>query len=175
MIIINTVIFISYYFLFLFSILGFGLLFCKFSNIFSNKINLGVIGLLGFCFLSFISYFTNLFFSHNFIHNIFIHSVGIISLFFFINKEKFYINENLKKLLLVSCLVISGLFISKNNEDFPYYHLSYVINLIDSNTIICKRLDLEQLEFKIFNDKGRLFRLDPNQKVCLNFAIRPYQ
>lgn len=136
MTIINIVIFISYYFLFLFSILGFGLLFCKFSNIFSNKINLGVIGLLGFCFLSFISYFTNLFFSHNFIHNIIIHSVGIISLFFFINKEKFYINENLKKLLLVSCLVISGLFISKNNEDFPYYHLSYVINLIDSNTII---------------------------------------
>ena len=46
---------------------------------------------------------------------------------------------------------------------------------IDSNTIICKRLDLEQLEFKIFNDKGRLFRLDPNQKVCMTFAIRPYQ
>ena len=115
MIVLNTLIFVSFYFIFLFSILGFGLLFCKYSGINSNKVNLGEIGLLGFCFLSFIAYFTNLFFSHNFIH---------------------YFSQTVKKILLLTLCVILGLFLSKNNEDFPYYHLSYAINLVDSNAII---------------------------------------
>jgi len=133
--IINTVVFLSYYFLFLFSILGFGSLFCKISSISLNKINLGEIGLLGFCFLCFIAYFSNLFFPHNFIHNFIIHTVGILSLFFFF-KKKNHFGQNLKKLLLLIFCVIIGLFLSKNNEDFPYYHLSYAIALVDSNAII---------------------------------------
>ena len=136
MIVLNTLIFVSFYFIFLFSILGFGLLFCKYSGINSNKVNLGEIGLLGFCFLSFIAYFTNLFFSHNFIHNFIVHLIGISSLIFFYVKKKNYFSQTVKKILLLTLCVILGLFLSKNNEDFPYYHLSYVINLVDSNAII---------------------------------------
>ena len=136
MIVLNTLIFVSFYFIFLFSILGFGLLFCKYSGINFNKVNLGEIGLLGFCFLSFIAYFTNLFFSHNFIHNFIVHLIGISSLIFFYIKKKNYFGQTVKKILLLTFCLIFGLFLSKNNEDFPYYHLSYAINLVDSNTII---------------------------------------
>ena len=71
--ILNTLIFLSYYLLFLFSILGYGLLFCNLLTVNFKKTNLGLVGLLGICFLSFISYFTNLFLPHSFIHNSIVH------------------------------------------------------------------------------------------------------
>ena len=136
MVILNTLIFLSYYLLFLFSILGYGLLFCNLLTVNFKKTNLGLVGLLGICFLSFISYFTNLFLPHNFIHNSIVHFVGIFSLLFFFFRDKFYFKKNLYKLFLITFVLIVGLFLSKNNEDFPYYHLSYAINLVETNAII---------------------------------------
>lgn len=136
MIILKTLIFLSYYFLFLFSILGFGLLFCNFLTVDYKKTNLGSVGLLGFCFLSFFSYFTNLFVPHDFIHNSILHFVGISLLIFYFFKDNFYFKKNFYKLFLITFVLIIGLFLSKNNEDFPYYHLSYAINLVESNATI---------------------------------------
>ena len=101
-----------------------------------KKTNLGSVGLLGFCFLSFLSYFTNLFVPHDFIHNSIIHFVGISLLIFYFFKDKFYFRKNFYKLFLITFVIIIGLFLSKNNEDFPYYHLSYAINLVETNAII---------------------------------------
>ena len=58
--------------------------------------------------------------------------------------------------------------------DVPKSNIVYFKQPVDSNTIIVKRLDLEQLEFQILNDRGTLFKIDPNQKICLNFFIKPY-
>lgn len=58
--------------------------------------------------------------------------------------------------------------------DVPKGNIVYYKNQVDSNIIIVKRLDLEQLEFKIFNDKGTMFQVDPNQKICLSLHIKPF-
>jgi hypothetical protein len=136
MVILNTLIFLSYYLLFLFSILGYGLLFCNFLRVDFKKTNLGSVGLLGFCFLSFLSYLTNLFIPHGYTHNSIVHVVGIFSLIFFLFKYKFYFRKNFYKLFIITFVLIIGLFLSKNNEDFPYYHLSYALNLVETNAII---------------------------------------
>jgi|688.fasta_scaffold92726_3 hypothetical protein len=136
MVLLKTLIFLSYYLLFLFSILGYGLFFCNFLAVDYKKTNLGSVGLLGFCFLSFLSYFTNLFVPHDFIHNSIVHFVGISLLIFYFFKDKFYFRKNFYKLFLITFVIIIGLFLSKNNEDFPYYHLSYAINLVETNAII---------------------------------------
>ena len=44
-------------------------------------LNLGLLGFTGFFLLSSISYFTHLFFPHNFTHNLIILFLGILSLF----------------------------------------------------------------------------------------------
>ena len=73
-------------FTFLISFLGYGIFFKN--KIFKNKIvlNLGEVGLLGLFTLIIVSYFTILFFSHNFIHNFLILIVGLF--LFLLNIKK---------------------------------------------------------------------------------------
>jgi hypothetical protein len=82
-----------------------------------------------------LSYISIFFFKHGFFHNFIIHIFGLILFFIFVNKKildsSFIIN-----LFKISLLVFLGLLISKTNEDFPYYHLSYAINLVETNAII---------------------------------------
>lgn len=130
----KTVIFISFYFLFFLTILGFGFFFSKLADINYNKISLGIIGILGIFFLTFISYLSNFFFAHNYLHNIFLHAFGLIFFFHFFIKSKQ--KKNFFILFTLSLILLSGLFISKNHEDFPYYHLAFTLNLVESNTVI---------------------------------------
>jgi hypothetical protein len=132
--ILKTIIFVSFYFLIFFSTLGFGFFFSKLIEVNYNKINLGVIGILGICFLTFISYFSNFFFAHHYLHNILLHTVGLVCcVYFFIKSEqkKFFF-----VLFILSIIFLSGLFISKNHEDFPYYHFAFTLNLVESNAVI---------------------------------------
>ena len=105
--------------LILLSTVGYGLIFTKFLKFEKFNYNYGLIGILGLFTLSIISSYTHLFFSHNYIHNIIILLIGLISLIF-INKEKF---KQLKFILPVFILSFIFLLIAKTNEDFGYYHL----------------------------------------------------
>ena len=133
--ILNTLIFVLSYLLIFLSCLGFGLLLLKLIKINIDLVNLGIVGILGIFFLTFFSYLTNFFISHNYFHNLFLHSIGL-SYFFYsflnnkINKNSFFL------IFLLLVLLISGLFLSKNNEDFPYYHLAFTLNLVESNVVI---------------------------------------
>ena len=77
--------FLLYFYLILIisSILGYGFLLAQFLNKNLLKYNLGYIGILGLLVLVLISYTTIFFVKHDYIHNLIIHFVGLVSLSFF--------------------------------------------------------------------------------------------
>jgi hypothetical protein len=128
---IDIFILLFYFYLVLLSTLGYGVLFSKFFNINYTSSSIGLVGLLGIFFLTFISYLTNLVLIHNFIHNLPILLLGLIFLFYtFSINNKF--KKEILKILLISTFYIIGLFISKNNDDFGYYHLATITNLTEN-------------------------------------------
>lgn len=128
---INTFILIFFFYLIFFSVLGYGVTFCKIFKINFLKFSFGIVGLLGIFILTFISYLTNLILAHNFIHNLIVLLLGIIFIIFSFYKIDFSKKE-IFKILIIPIFYIIGLFISKNNEDFSYYHLLSVMNLTEN-------------------------------------------
>ena len=126
----NTVIYIFYFIFLLFSTLGYGFLILSLFNVNWKKLSTGLSGLIGIFCVTFISYVTHIFTSHNFLHNITVHILGVSLLIYFLKKDSYIIKIN--KLLLFILLFISSLFISKNHEDFPYYHLPYMIQIVEN-------------------------------------------
>lgn len=130
--IINTIVYLLYFVLFIFSSLGYGFLTLKFFNLNKYSLSLGLVGLLGLFCLTFISYSTHIFFKHGYFHNIIVHLSGFLLLLLFLLKyNKFYLPQFIKVILLI-ILFILALFISKNHEDFPYYHLPYIIQIVEN-------------------------------------------
>ena len=127
-------IFIFYIYLFIFSTIGYGFFFSKLVNSELIQLNLGYQGIIGFFFLSLISTFSSYFLAHGFLHNTVIHLFGL-SFFvnFFIKSYKF---KDLKILLLLSLILMIGCYVFKNHDDFPYYHLTYSLNLSENSFII---------------------------------------
>ena len=115
--------------LFIITYIGYGSLLAKF--FFKNVIirDLGQIGLLGCFTLIFIAYATSFFVAHNFTHNIIIIFFGILSFFLF--KKNLELKQG-KVLLLILVFSISFFLISKNHDDFPYYHLPYALSLSEN-------------------------------------------
>ena len=112
---------IAFYFsslIILISTVGFGMLVKKFLN--SNLLNdnHGLNGILGLFILSVISSYSHLIISHNYIHNLFVVILGII-FYILLNHKK----QNLGSLLIIFTFVFIAILLSKNNEDFGYYHL----------------------------------------------------
>jgi len=118
------------YLIILFSSLGFGLIFFKITKINIKNFNFGYAGLCGIFFLIFISFVTHLFLPHNSLHNSIIHTFGLIYFLLFLVKKK-ESRKDLIKLIIIILLFISGLFLSKNNEDFPYYHLPFAMQIVE--------------------------------------------
>lgn len=116
-----------------FSVVGYGFFLKKI--FFKNyTLEFGLIGILGVISLTFYSYFTNFFFSHSGTHNLTLHIVGLFLYiyFIFINKKKvisFY-------LIITILIFIPAIFISKSHDDFPYYHLPYIVNLVENKIFI---------------------------------------
>lgn len=125
-------IFFFCFFLFLsfFSVLGYGLIFNKIFNLKFNNLNLGKIGILGLFLLTVISSFTHIFMPHTFTHNIFLISLGFFYFIynFFIRKIS---KQNIYYLSIIFILLLSGLLLAKNNEDFSYYHLPNTIQFFE--------------------------------------------
>ena len=105
------------------STLGYGFCLVKIIHLDSTKLNFGLLGLLGLFFLSIISGFTHIFTPHNYLHNLIIIFLGLILLYFSLNKSGIKVQKNLKYLFLIFSLIFISLIFSKTNEDFPYYHL----------------------------------------------------
>ena len=88
---IDILIFFIFFYGLLISVVGYGILFRKlcFSNL--EKIDdqtIIYIGFYGLFLLTLISLVTSLFVAHNFIHNIFLHLIGVASLIFIGFKNK---------------------------------------------------------------------------------------
>jgi len=128
----NIYYYLSYYFLLLFSIIGYG-------NIFNiiffkkEKINLGYIGIFGIFTLIILAYCLNFFIPISSKLNLFILFIGIIFFTkllisnFITYKKDFFI------LLLIFIFLIIFILAAKNHDDFQYYHFSY-INILTQMT-----------------------------------------
>lgn len=130
--IINTIIFILYFILLVFSTLGFGLLTLKFFNLNRSSTSFGLIGLIGFFALTFISYTTHIFLAHNYLHNSVVHGLGFFCFILFFAKDTKFFLPNFIKVLALTILFLLALFIAKNHEDFPYYHLPYTMQIVEN-------------------------------------------
>ncbi len=118
------------YLIILFSIVGFGYLSSKLLSI---RLSLGELGLSGILFMTILSYITNLFTSHGFIHNSIFLIIGLFAFFFILKKKLF--RKKIKLVLLVSSVLFIGILMYKTHDDFFYYHLPYTISLIEFKKI----------------------------------------
>ena len=131
----NFFIFFAYYFIILFSIIGYGYFLLSFEKNNKNYLNFGYIGIVGLFFLITYSYLSNIFISHSKNHNIIVLIFCLISfLYFFI---KYYKKKSFKKnfifLILLFLILSISLLIKKNHDDFPYYHFAYTFNLTQNS------------------------------------------
>ena len=120
-----------YYWLITFSIIGYGSFFNKYFLRSESK-NLGFIGIYGIFSLLLISYCSSFFLPHTKFFNSVVLVMGLI--IFLINKEIF--NKDLKKLSIIFGFLIIFIFISKNHDDFPYYHFPYTHLLTEYSGMI---------------------------------------
>jgi len=125
---------IIYSLIFLFSNIGYGFLFSKIINKEYLSLNIGYQGIIGFFFLSVISLFTSFFIAHGYVFNSIIHVIGILSFIIFI--ILYFKNSEVKLLLLLVILFWIGVYVFKNHDDFPYYHLTYTLNLSENSFIV---------------------------------------
>ena len=123
-----------YVIFFLISIIGYGAIFSKIVNIELLSLNIGYIGIIGFFLISLISIFSSFFFAHNYLHNIIIHSLGVIGFLNLINKYEKY--TEIKYLFLLIFAMWIAIYVYKNHDDFPYYHLTYALNLSENSFMI---------------------------------------
>ncbi len=129
----NFFILFIFYFLIIFSIIGYGNIFSLISN---REYSIGEKGLNGILFLIIISYTTNFFVPHSIYHNLLIMTVGW--LVFSAQLIKNFINKikELRMVFTIFLILFIGLLMHKNHDDFFYYHFSYTLSLIEYKKIL---------------------------------------
>ena len=118
------------YLIIIISIIGFGYLSSK---VLSLRLSLGELGLSGILFMTILSYITNLFVAHGFIHNFIFLAIGLFA-FFFVFKKKLF-RKKIKLILSISSVLFIGILMYKTHDDFFYYHLPYTVSLIEFKKI----------------------------------------
>ena len=83
----NIYYFFLFYFLIIFSVVGYGLFFSYVTSTQNISKSFGYSGLLGLFFLTIYSYLSNLILAHGLIHNSIILLLGIISYLYFMKKK----------------------------------------------------------------------------------------
>ncbi len=128
----QILILLLFYFLILYSIIGYGRIFTLInSNYQADSFN----GLLGIALLILISYFTNIFFSHNYIHNSLIIFLGLlIFIYDFIKNFSKRVFEY-RDVTIIFAIIFIALLMYKNHDDFYYYHFSYTLILTNFDKI----------------------------------------
>ena len=132
----NILLIVIFFYVLLISILGYGLFFQKIfftHNKIKSLISEQYLGFYGLAFVTFLSMLTNIFVPHNFIHNTILHLFGFFCGCYFFYKDQKY--KYFKYIFFISLVVLASLFLSKSNEDFPYYHLPYTIYLTENKLI----------------------------------------
>jgi len=132
----NFLVLVSYYFLILLSILGYGTFFLK---IFEKKIisdNFGYVGLFGLYVLLIYSYLSNFIIAHSEFHNIILLIIGIFFFFLKILKNYSKYRKEIFLTFLVFVLISSSLILHKNHDDFSYYHFPYTYYLTQQSFYI---------------------------------------
>lgn len=126
----NLLIYYFLYFSLIISALGYGVFYLNISKLTLLDFNLGQIGILGLFLLTLLSMTINWFFPLGFFINIFTHLLGF---FFFFNSQIILINKKkLMNKLLILFVISIALLISKNHDDFPYYHLPLSLNFSEN-------------------------------------------
>ncbi|MGL3827282.1 hypothetical protein [Candidatus Pelagibacter communis] len=129
------IIFLSYILIFIISIIGHGEIFSRIIYKDLLELNVGYLGIIGFFSLSVYSILSSFLFSHNFAHNIVVHFIGFIGFYFYIRRDQNNI-MHIRYLLLLLLIFLIGAYVYKNHDDFPYYHLTYTLNLSENKFII---------------------------------------
>ena len=100
-----------------------------------EKIDFGFIGLTGVLILILLSYFSNLFTIHGYLHNSIIILVGFLVFNFFLIKYFTLLKKNFFTTIIVFSILFIGLLMYKNHDDFFYYHFQYSLTLINFKKI----------------------------------------
>ena len=121
-----------FYFLILYSIIGYGRIYTLIN---SNYQASSFDGLIGIATLILISYFSNIFFSHDYIHNLIIILFGIF--IFLFNLKKNFQNRILeyRDISIIFLIIFIGILLYKNHDDFYYYHFPYTVILTNFEKI----------------------------------------
>jgi len=112
--------------------MGYGRIFTLFN---SNYQDSSFNGLLGIALLTLLSYLTNIFFAHSFLHNSLIIFFGLV-IFIYDFKKNFSkrIFEN-RDITIIFIIIFIAMLMYKNHDDFYYYHFSYTNILTNYNKI----------------------------------------
>ena len=127
---------ISYYFIILISILGYGLFFLELFKKKLDSSNFGYVGLFGIYVLLIYSYLSNFIIAHSMLHNTLLLILGLI---FFSSRILNNFSEFKKEIFLtiiIFLIISSSLFLYKNHDDFPYYHFPYTYYLTQNSFYI---------------------------------------
>tara|TARA_Y100000741_G_scaffold336545_1_gene295203 strand:- start:1136 stop:2794 length:1659 start_codon:yes stop_codon:yes gene_type:complete len=121
----NIYFYLSYYFLLLFSIIGYG---SVFKSIFlkKEKINLGYLGIFGILLLTILGYSLNFFIPLSSNLNLLILTVGIIFFIKLLIDNFTSYRKDFFTLIIIFIFLIVFILSAKNHDDFPYYHFSYI-------------------------------------------------
>ena len=122
----QILILLFFYFLVLFSIMGYGRIVTLFNTNYQAS---SFDGLIGIAILILISYITNIFLPHNYFHNSLIILCGILFFIYDLKKNFFQRIIEYKKLILVFLIIFIGFLMYKNHDDFYYYHFPYTLIL----------------------------------------------
>jgi len=129
---IEFLILLLFYFLILYSIIGYGKILTLFN---SNYQASSFDGLLGIALLILISYSTNIFFAHTFLHNSLIIFFGLlIFIYDFIKNFSKRILEH-RDVTIIFVIIFIAILMYKNHDDFYYYHFSYTLMLTNFDKI----------------------------------------
>ena len=125
-----------YYWIIIFSVVGYGLFFSKYILVKSNlSMNIGYVGLYGIFLLLLISYFSSFFLPHNIFFNSVILGIGFI--YFLISViKKYLLNNNVKILIITFSLLLITIYAAKQHDDFGYYHFPYAQLLTEFSGLI---------------------------------------
>ena len=128
--IVNTIFLFTALSFITFGVIGYGILFSKLFYFEKKKyFNASYYAIFGLVFLVFISYYTNLIIAHSEIFNFLLFIIGVFYYIFFKFNEKLNLTKNVFLLILI---YFSFILISKNHDDFFYYHLSSTLNIVEN-------------------------------------------
>ena len=130
----NFLLFTIFYFVCIYSVIGYGLIFKKLFLNESYKNDYDYLGFYGIFILIIYSYISHFFLPHNLYHNVILLTIGII--FFLKNFKDLLKKKYLSTLNIIFLIFFVSFFIYKTHDDFPYYHFPYTYYLTQNSMMI---------------------------------------